>query len=410
MPGTPLSAVVPCCMQYSIRSLILAFLASLLIAAHPVRAQETWSAVAPPTSQNLWGITYGAGLFVTVGEGGTILTSADGLAWTARNSSTTQWLLAATYSTDLQRYVVVGDQGLVLTSPDAINWTTRTSGTTRRLNGIAYGGGRFLAVGEAGTACVSTDGTTWTSNSVGVTTGWFRGVVYGAGHFVISGEKRVAFVGPPGGSDSFVSTVLTTTDGTQFDLSAPPSPAGDLEGVAFDGTQLVTAGPNLVAVTPASLPLAWQTKFVEASGLSNPPFHNFRGVTFFNNTWIAVGALSSSGGSNTPIVFTPPNSPSQNAAGVPTTAAFNAISASATAAVAVGQGGTVWRSVATQSAPQPFLISPTSTIVAAVGGAVQLPADARGSAPISYQWNFNGRSIAGATQPTLSLSNLQPAQ
>jgi hypothetical protein len=74
------------------------------------------------------GVTYGNGTFVAVGEGGTILTSPDGVTWTQRTSGT-----ATPLRRDLrQRHLRGGggNGGTILTSPDGVNWTARTSGTS----------------------------------------------------------------------------------------------------------------------------------------------------------------------------------------------------------------------------------------------------------------------------------------
>jgi hypothetical protein len=60
-------------------------------------------------------VTYGNGTFVAVGEGGTILTSPDGVSWTARTSGTSNWLDGVAYGNGL--FVAVGDRGTILTSP-----------------------------------------------------------------------------------------------------------------------------------------------------------------------------------------------------------------------------------------------------------------------------------------------------
>ena len=59
-------------------------------------------------------------LWVVVGFSGTILTSDDGLSWTARNSGTEEHLFDARYADGL--WVVVGTSGTLLTSPDGISW------------------------------------------------------------------------------------------------------------------------------------------------------------------------------------------------------------------------------------------------------------------------------------------------
>ena len=67
------------------------------------------------------------GLFVTVGQGGIILTSSDGTSWTKRTSGTRMSLSRVTYGNGL--FVTVGQVGIILTSSDGITWAERNSGT-----------------------------------------------------------------------------------------------------------------------------------------------------------------------------------------------------------------------------------------------------------------------------------------
>ena len=76
------------------------------------------------------------GLFVTVGQSGTIVTSSDGTSWTKKNSGTSTLLWGVTYGNGL--FVSVGQSGTILTSPDGTSWTQRTSGTSKILNGVTY--------------------------------------------------------------------------------------------------------------------------------------------------------------------------------------------------------------------------------------------------------------------------------
>ena len=73
---------------------------------------------------------------MTVGNGGTILTSSDGTSWTERTSGKTNYLYGVTYGNGL--FVKVGDSGTILTSSDGTSWTQRTSGTSKHLEGITY--------------------------------------------------------------------------------------------------------------------------------------------------------------------------------------------------------------------------------------------------------------------------------
>ncbi len=91
-----------------------------------------------------------------------------------------------TYGNDL--FVAVANSGSgnrVMTSPDGITWTARSSASSNQWNCVTYGGGLFVAVASSGTnnrVMTSSDGVAWTSQnttSVGTNT-WF-GVTYGNG-------------------------------------------------------------------------------------------------------------------------------------------------------------------------------------------------------------------------------------
>ena len=52
-------------------------------------------------------------------------------------------------------FVAVGVGGTILTSPDGVNWTAQNSGTNNHLRGVTYGNGTFVAVGLGGTILTS---------------------------------------------------------------------------------------------------------------------------------------------------------------------------------------------------------------------------------------------------------------
>jgi hypothetical protein len=49
------------------------------------------------------------------------------------------------------RWVAVGESGVIVTSTDANTWNPVLSGTTRFLHGLAYNNGVFIATGGSGT-------------------------------------------------------------------------------------------------------------------------------------------------------------------------------------------------------------------------------------------------------------------
>jgi hypothetical protein len=101
------------------------------------------------------GITRTAALSLTVsapggggGSGGGGGGGGAGTTWTLRNLGNP--LGGVAYGNGL--FVAVGgflDSSAILTSPDGVSWTARASGTGNQLLGVTYGNGTFVAVGKA---------------------------------------------------------------------------------------------------------------------------------------------------------------------------------------------------------------------------------------------------------------------
>jgi sugar lactone lactonase YvrE len=98
-----------------------------------------WLSVAQSaTTERLNNVIYAAGEYVAVGEGGAIVSSPDGRKWTARNSGLTGWLRGLTYvgqydftygltpgseaGTVPARFVASGEGGTIISSTDGITW------------------------------------------------------------------------------------------------------------------------------------------------------------------------------------------------------------------------------------------------------------------------------------------------
>jgi len=148
---------------------------------------------------HFYDVTYGNGLFVTVGgDNGTILTSPDGTTWAKRNSGTSNDLYGLTYGNGL--FVAVGDNGTILTSPDGTTWAKRNSGTSEEFLGVTYGNGIFLTIGLDGNILISPDGTTWTEGSYenSYSYGFFKAATYGNGLFVTVSKNGAIQTSPDG--------------------------------------------------------------------------------------------------------------------------------------------------------------------------------------------------------------------
>jgi photosystem II stability/assembly factor-like uncharacterized protein len=148
-----------------------------------------------PSAENLTAVcTTGtsSSRFIAVGENGTILTSADGAAWTkqglgvATNLHSVAWCRRSAGYIDLSFGIVAGENGGIWTSNinDPSVWNFQNSTTSKHLRSVADGrvltgppGGiqsvqsRIVAVGDEGTILISDDsGASWSQpTNTGVT-------------------------------------------------------------------------------------------------------------------------------------------------------------------------------------------------------------------------------------------------
>ena len=339
--------------------------------------QWTWR--AGPLSS----VTYGNNTFVTVGDNGTILTSPDGVNWTAQSSGTSEWLYAVTYGNNT--FVAVGYSGTVLTSPDGVNWTAQSSGAGSVLYAVTYGNGTFVAVGYGGTILTSPDGASWTAQSSG-TGSVLRAVTYGNGTFVAVGSGGTILTSPDGanwtlqssgtrgtliavtyGNGTFVAvgipgTALTSPDGVNWTLQRLGTNSV-LEGVTYGNNTLVSVGsggtiltsPDGVNWTVQSLGAVWlkgvtygngtfvavgygSTIFTSPDGVnwtaqSSESGGDRLGTTYGNNTFVSVG----SGGT----ILTSPDGANWTAQSSGTSESLYAVTYGNGTFVAVGYGGTI---------------------------------------------------------------------
>lgn len=101
------------------------------------------------TTQTLNDVVWSERGYVIVGDGGTILTSADGIAWSSQISGIQTSLRKVAVGGGV--HVAVGDEGVILTSFDSTNWVRRLSGTKNALYAVTFDGDSFLVGGEGGT-------------------------------------------------------------------------------------------------------------------------------------------------------------------------------------------------------------------------------------------------------------------
>ncbi|MDO9525575.1 MAG: DUF2793 domain-containing protein [Gemmobacter sp.] len=117
----------------------------------------------------------------STGVGDRVMTSRDGVIWTARVSAADHAWQSVCWSPELGRFCAVGSSGTgqrVMTSPDGITWTIRTSAADNDWRAVCWAPelGLFCAVGSSGTSVnrvmVSPDGVTWSLGVSALNLAW----------------------------------------------------------------------------------------------------------------------------------------------------------------------------------------------------------------------------------------------
>jgi len=125
------------------------------------------------------------GLFCAVsytGTGNRVMTSPDGINWTSRNSASDHSWYSICWSPELGLFCAVATSGAtvyqVMTSPDGINWTSRLPASVNDWFSVCWSSDLelFCAVSVSGTGnrvMTSPDGINWTSRNSAANNYWY---------------------------------------------------------------------------------------------------------------------------------------------------------------------------------------------------------------------------------------------
>ena len=254
-------------------------IAAFVLCAETVQAGEgcgVWRWLNPqPFGNGLHSVAYGNGVFVAVGDGGTILVSGDATSWRPVPSPTFDTLYGVTWGGG--QFVAVGLDGVVLTSPDGYMWAMHDLGLGEGsgLFKVAWGNGLYVAVGayvprvgpwSSGLLSSSRDGVTWAPVQPGAGSYALSAIAFGGGRFVGVGDYN---------------TVVTSSDGTTWSVATIPSETQkSLSTVIWDGGEFVALAQDYLVVSADGL--HWST--VAAS----IPFTSGAGLAFDGSTYVAT--------------------------------------------------------------------------------------------------------------------------
>jgi hypothetical protein len=167
----------------------------------------------------VFGVTFGKGLFVAVGDLGLIMSSADGTNWGAQVSGIVgDFLSGVAYGNGT--FVVAGDTGILLLSPNGTNWTLESSPGfgTNSINSVAFGNGRFVAAVNDGSIWSSADGTNWIAEFPSGGENLFGMGVYQRDQFIATGALGTTLLG----GSVWLGPVTLPGNGTlQFNVLGP---------------------------------------------------------------------------------------------------------------------------------------------------------------------------------------------
>lgn len=239
----------------------------------------TWTQQTSPVSTLLLGIHFADGLWVAVGNAGTVVTSPDGVTWTDRTatSGTTNQLTEVGFF-DGNFYVCTGPNFVLKNSAANIvanvTWTQLSSDVSSTLQGIATNGSRLLICGSGGAIATSEDGTTFTSRTGNNAT--LNGAAFGNGTYVVVGNVANG------------SGLIATVDPVTFDYQRRVSGTTQIPiDVVFGAGRFVAFGGN-TRVTHSTDAISWTT-------IGGPIGQNARGVGFGDGKFVFVGESASVG-------------------------------------------------------------------------------------------------------------------
>lgn len=233
----------------------------MLVQGTPTNALVNWQTPFASPRDWLWQVTTGADLYIAVGDNARVLTSPNGVNWTAELVPSTNSVSASNTvffavggTTNL--LLAVGTQGSVALSPNlyypvtttnldgslatnmvssfGLIWYPIPAPTANDLHGVGVLGNRFYLVGGSGTLLSSANGTNWSTVAT-PTTAYLSSIETYSNQLVIVGDAGTILTSPNGSTWRQVAPFTTNW------LYRVRSVNGTLVAVGEKGTILLSS-------------------------------------------------------------------------------------------------------------------------------------------------------------------------
>jgi photosystem II stability/assembly factor-like uncharacterized protein len=241
---------------------------SLLLIAWPAAShgQQQWNSQDSGTTETLLGVAYGNGVFVAVGEAGTILRSTDyGLTWQNRSNEevTVAGLRSVAFGNNL--FMAIAGDDVVVSTDLGLTWN-RATVPVGWWTAVIWGGGSWFLVSESEIVSSESNGQSWTSVYKGHPA--LSDIVYHDGSLVAVG-----------------GSIYSSKDLGETWKDAGIPGADWLAGVTFGNNLFVVVGGNFGdVILKSSDPMKWSSDNMEV--LPNAP--GLSSVGFGNEVFVAV--------------------------------------------------------------------------------------------------------------------------
>lgn len=267
-------------------------------------------------AQDLEGADYLRDRFVVVGDRATLLSSTDGGVWTKHRTDPASIGRLTTVAWNGTMAVALGDSGEAYYSTDLWNWTKSLAPPAKSIIKVIWAGERFIGVGPSGAAAFSTDGMNWTSSFIG--TGDFHDLAW-SGNIALTVSDRGTYSSPNGVNWTKIEAPWTTVN---------------FGAVEWVGDRFLAYG-YYIAESPDGVTGSY------LSGPANPPASLARmGTGHFGMKTVTDYGRS---------MFYSPDGITWQDLGVVWPSGIQALAASSRQLIAVGSGGKIFTSSATDS-------------------------------------------------------------